>query len=60
MHQLAFEEVYARKASLTLRLRSKMHLKVSTLHYTERRQAVWSKPLYIYTSTNAHRSIRWM
>lgn len=35
-----------------------MCLKVSKLHYTERRQAVWSKPLYIYTLTNAHRSIK--
>lgn len=46
------------KASLALRLRSKMRLKVSKLRYTERRQAVWSKPLHIYTLTNAHRSIK--
>lgn len=34
-----------------------MHLKVNELHYIGRRQAVGSNPLYIYTLTNAHRSI---
>ena len=57
MHELAFKEIYAKKASLTFRSRSKMHLKVNELHYVGRRQAVWSNPLYIYTLTNAHRSI---
>lgn len=57
MHELAFKEIYAKKASLTFRSRSKMHLKVNELHYIGRRQAVQSNPLYIYTLTNAHRGI---
>lgn len=58
MHQLAFREMYAKKASLTFRSRSKMHLEVNELHCRGSRQAVGSNPLYIYTSTNtAHRSI---
>lgn len=54
MHQLS--KFYAKKASLTFRSRSKMHLEVSELHYVGRRQAVGSNPRYIYTLTNAHRS----
>lgn len=57
MHQLAFKEIYAKKASLKFRSRSKMHLKVNEMHYVGRKQAVRSNPLYIYTLTNAHRSI---
>lgn len=57
MHQLAFKELYDKKASLTFRSMSKMQLKVNELHYVGRRQAVCSNPLYIYTLTNTHRSI---
>lgn len=58
MHQLAFKRMYAKKASLTFRFRSKMHLEVNELHCRGSRQAVGSNPHYIYTSTNtAHRSI---